>query len=52
MFEIRKCHKGYSIDKFINGYWMFYIKLPTKKQCLDFIHSKTKTECDQLKINL
>ncbi len=50
MFEIRKCHRGYSIDKFMNGHWMFYIKLPTKKQCLMFIKTKTEIKCNQINI--
>jgi len=41
MYEIRQSIGGWSIDKLINGRWMFYIKLSSKKKCLEYIQTKT-----------
>ena len=44
MYKFRKSIGGWSIDKKINGHWVFYIKLPTKKACIEWINNKNATQ--------
>lgn len=40
MYEIRKSIGGWSLDKKVNGQWMFYAKFSSKKACIKYIENK------------
>ena len=53
MYEIRQSIGGWSIDKLINGHWTFYIKLSSKRKCIEYIRIKTNpTNTAQSTLNL